>query len=121
MPFYDFWCVNCQRSETFYHKIQDRDERHIHCDRTMQRRITAPYIRPEIEPFVSPASGKIINSRVQRKEDMLREGAIELEPGLREHVEKRRLELIEKDIQVCEANVDQTVSELHAAGLISGD
>ena len=121
MPYYDFHCPACQTRQAFYHKIEDRDAAHPHCAGTMQRIISAPFIRAEIAPFISPASGKVINSRVQRKEDMLREGAIDNEPGMREHIESVRLSHVEKNIRACEASIDQTVSDLQASGHINGD
>lgn len=94
---------------------------HPHCSNPMQRIISAPFIRAEIDSFVSPASGKVINSRAQRREDMLQTGSIDNEPGMREHVEANRLGHIEKNIRACEASIDQTVSDLQASGHINGD
>ena len=121
MPYYEFLCTKCNRIEPHYHKIDERDAVHPHCDQPMQRIISKPFIRPEIQPFVSPASGKVINSRAQRRDDMARTGSIDNEPGMREHIEQVRQSHVEKNIRACEASIDQTVSELHASGHINGD
>lgn len=87
----------------------------------MRRVISAPAIKFDIPAYVSPASGKLISSRVQRKEDLLREGCIENEPGLREHIAQRAVYEKEKAFQPIADAIDQSVSELHACGHIPGD
>lgn len=75
-------------------------------------------VRSEIAPYESPVTGKPITSRRERREDLLRSGSIEWEPGLREHVAKRKADLFEADLRHAEQKVDETVRDLHASGRI---
>jgi hypothetical protein len=84
----------------------------------MTRVLEAPYVRPEIQSYVSPASGRLISSREQRRDDLRRSGCIEWEPGLREQAEKNRLAGIEANFRTVDASIDKTVAEMHAANLI---
>lgn len=118
MPFYDFRCPSCGHKEAHFRKIEQRDILPYHCAETMERVISAPAIRPDIQAYVSPASGKVVNSREQRREDLKREGCIENEPGLKEYIKSRALSEQEKIMAPVSATIDQTVSEMHAAGLI---
>ena len=81
MPFYDFRCNVCGNTLPVFRKVDQRNIEEYHCAEAMTRVISAPSLRPEIAPYVSPASGKLISSRVQRNEDLKREGCIENEPG----------------------------------------
>lgn len=84
----------------------------------MQRIITAPMVQVDIPAYVSPASGQWINSRAQRREDLRREGCIENEPGLKEHIAQVASDKREALAKTLDATVDRTVSEMHASGLI---
>jgi hypothetical protein len=118
MPFYDYQCKVCANKVPHYRKIADRDDFPAHCDMPMLRVISAPTVQVDIPAYISPASGKWINSRAQRKEDLKREGCIEMEPGLREHIAANSAAEKEKVAQIFDATVDRTVSEMHASGLI---
>jgi hypothetical protein len=78
--------------------------------------LDAPFVRPEIPAYVSPASGKVISSRHQRKEDLARTGHMEWEPGMRPHIEKNRQAAIQKDVDKVCAGVDTLVRDLHTSG-----
>ena len=82
----------------------------------MVRQIVAPSVKPDIEPYISPATGKIVNSRNQRKNDLKASGAIEWEPGLKEQIERRRQDLIRDDEKKLDSAVDNVVRELNACG-----
>ena len=118
MPFYDYQCIVCANKVPHYRKIADRDDFPSHCDTPMKRVLTAPVFQVDIPAYVSPASGKVINSRAQRREDLLREGCLENEPGLKEHIEQNAADAREKIAKTLDATVDRTVSEMHASGLI---
>lgn len=118
MPFYDFRCNVCGDKMPLFRKIPQRDIEAYHCDEAMTRVISAPAIQVDIPAYVSPASGKWINSRAQRKEDLLREGCVENEPGLKEYVASRAEAEKEKSLAVLDRAIDETASALHAANKI---
>lgn len=121
MPYYDYRCLVCRKLEPHYQKIADRDLPQSHCGLDMRREISAPALLPDIASYISPASGKRIDSRAQRREDMLREGCIPNEPGLKEHIAQRAA--YEQDIAYNQTvkTIDETVTALQAAGHIQGD
>jgi hypothetical protein len=118
MPFYDYQCILCTNKVPHYRKIADRDDFPSHCDTPMRRVISAPMLQVDIQAYVSPASGKWIDSRAARREDLKREGCIADEPGLREHIAGIQASEKEKIAKTLDATVDRTVSEMHASGLI---
>lgn len=118
MPFYDFRCIVCGETMPHYRKIADRDDPEEHCGHQMTRIISAPALRLEIPAYVSPASGKWINSRAQRREDLKREDCIEYEPGLKEHIAKVKIERQQEIFKGVEKTIDETVSSMHASNLI---
>lgn len=73
---------------------------------------------PEIPAYLSPASGKMITSRRERREDLIRTGNIPWEPGIKEQIERRRQDLIKADEALVDRRVDETVGALHASGVI---
>jgi putative FmdB family regulatory protein len=119
MPLYTYTC-QCGSRDTVFAKIVSRDDPREcpQCNRYMTRILEAPYVRPEIQPYISPASGRVINSRDQRRDDLRRSGCIEWEPGIREEAEKNRVAGIEANFRTVDASIDKTVAEMHAANLI---
>jgi hypothetical protein len=75
-------------------------------------------VQVDIPAYVSPASGKWINSRAERREDLRREGCIENEPGLKEHISQVAADKREALAKTLDVTVDRTVAEMHASGLI---
>ena len=118
MPYYDYKCGQCGTLEAQYRKIEDRDAAPIHCRAPMTRIISAPAIQVDIPAYVSPASGKVINSRAQRKEDLLREGCVENEPGLKEHIAATSLYEQEKAFRPVSAAIDKEVTAMVASGVL---
>jgi hypothetical protein len=78
-----------------------------------------PLLRPEIQPYESPAfPGKLVTSRAERREDLKRAGCIAWEPGIKEHIAQRRKDKFESDLVKMEQKVDETVRDLNASGRI---
>ena len=118
MPYYDFKCHSCGKVSAQFRKINDRDSPPYCCGFRAVRQISAPSIRPEIPAYVSPASGKVINSRAQQREDLLRENCTINEPGLKRDIERRSAELKERDLVKIDASVDRMTAEMSASNLI---
>lgn len=121
MPIYEYSCVECGVRLSEYRKVDRRDEPPSHCDAVTFRVMSKPWVRGDLEPFVSPASGKLINSRVQRDEDLARTGSFMNEPGVRQEIARTNEALRERDFVPMAASVDQTVRDFVSAGLVSGD
>jgi putative FmdB family regulatory protein len=118
MPFYEYHCNECGQTFDAFRKMEQRAIPEYHCAKEATRIISRATIRGEIEPYISPASGRLISSRYQRDEDLRREGAILNEPGLKQDIERRAVELREKTFEPIDKTIDDTVSAMHAANLI---
>lgn len=118
MPYYEFLCEACGAREDHFRKIEQRTIPVYHCAREMIRLISKPSVVPEIAAYVSPASGRMISSRAQRRDDLAREGCILMEPGLKEHIASRRAAAHEATFKPIDQSIDKTVSDLHASGLV---
>lgn len=74
----------------------------------------APRVFGDIEPFISPATGQIVQGKRGRREDMLRTGCREwegLESEQRHHAKKQEVADAEVDAQIEEA-VERAANEL---------
>lgn len=74
MPIYDVLCPHCGNRDTMFRHVDERDDTPECCGASMERVISAPMIRPDIQPYQSPIDGRTINSRKQRMEDLKRSG-----------------------------------------------
>lgn len=85
MPIYRLRCPTCEAETEIFRTVAKMDEDLPECcGGTMQRRIFAPYVVADIQPYqamgVDVASGKapIINSRSEHREYLRRNGYVEL-------------------------------------------
>lgn len=117
MPLYSAVCRHGHR-QVFYAKIADRDDLRPcdSCSSPLTRVIDAPYVKPDIAPYQSPVTGEWVNSRAQRKEDLLRSGSLEWDPGLKQDITRRRQELFEQSLAPMEKTIEDTARDLVASG-----
>lgn len=78
MPIYVMGCA-CGHEEEIYRAIAKmNDELPEHCGTTMKRRIVAPMVAADIQPYQSMCDGSMITSRSQHREHLRRHGVIEI-------------------------------------------
>lgn len=118
MPTYQIKCKACEKQDTIYRKVEQRDDLPLcsACKSEVQRIITLPMIAPDISPFQSPNGNYTINSRAQWKEDLARSNAFAWEPGIEKDIARRKAENQEKAFEPIAKAVDQIVTELNVAG-----
>lgn len=118
MPLYDVECKSCGERDTVFRKIDERDNLpRCACSGELFRVISAPMLNAVmLEPFVSPGTGEIIDSRTKYKEDLRRSGAIPWEPGLKEEIARNKAHEQEKAFAPIAAKVDEYVASAVAAG-----
>lgn len=117
MPIYATLCRSCEVSGTVFRAIADRDNLDpCSCGGELYRVLTPTYLAVEIEPYISPASGKLISSREQRKEEMTRLGFITHEPGIEKDIANNRKRAQEEALKPIHETVDQIVTSLNTAG-----
>jgi len=71
MPLYDAMCQTCGKVLEYYQSAANCHDTPMCCGQKSQKAIlTAPFGIVDIPAYVSPTSGKWINSRRERNEDM---------------------------------------------------
>lgn len=99
MPIYTLGC-KCGHTEDIYRSIKAmNDDLPEHCGVTMQRRIVAPMVAADIQPYKSMVTGEMITSRSQHRshlkqhslievgnEKMKAPGPLKTPPGLKETI-----------------------------------
>lgn len=117
MPIYATKCPECGFAGVIFRKVDERDtDLSEHCGGKVQRVISAPFLRPDITPYVSPNGNYMVHSRAEQTEDLKKSNAILWEPGLDEQIKQNRVSRQEEAFKPLAAAVDETVSQLVAAG-----
>lgn len=113
MPVYEYRCAGGHRFERFlklesYKEPQSCSE----CGQIAEKLISAPFIRPDITPFRSPIDDRWIDSRAQRREDMLRNGCVEWDADRTQEQSTRRRQADEQLEGAMEETFDAELSKL---------
>jgi hypothetical protein len=108
MPIYEAVCMKCGDYHEYVATIANCLDTPICCDTKTEKRIlSSPMGIVDIPAYESPATGKWITSRSERREDLKRSGCREWE-GIateRQESEKRK----EEDAKKADAALDHTV------------
>lgn len=76
VPIYESLCGKCGRPHEYYATAANCYDTPTCCgERTTKMILTPPFGQVDIPAYVSPVTGRLINSRTQRKEDLLRTGS----------------------------------------------
>lgn len=119
MPMYDIRCEVCGDGKTIFRRIAEYNNLpQCLCGGKMARQISAPAVQVDLTPFVSPATGRVINSKAALREDLSRSGCFLPEPGIDRDVKRWGEESREKAFKPIEKGVDSVVSQLVATGKI---
>ena len=72
MPIYEAHCQKCGRYQDYYQTVSNCHDTPMCCaDKTSKVIRSAPMAIVDIPAYVSPVTGKLINSRKQRHEDLV--------------------------------------------------
>lgn len=74
MPFYMYHCSRCDKVEDAYRHISERHNGPECCHQQMSMVIVAPQVAPDLPGYESPVTGKWIEGRSARREDLRRTG-----------------------------------------------
>lgn len=78
MPIYALGC-QCGHTEDVYRSIADMDrDLPTHCGETMTRRVVAPMVSADIQPYQSMVTGEMITSRSQHRSHLKQHKLIEV-------------------------------------------
>jgi hypothetical protein len=79
MPIYLMGCNECGHEEDLYRSVAKMDEDlPVCCGVTMQRKIVAPMIAVDIQPYRSQIDGSMITSRSQHRAHLKQHSCIEI-------------------------------------------
>lgn len=111
MPTYEYKCASGHWFDRYLRLSEYDTPQTCECGQPAQRQISAAMISVDIPAYQSPIDGRWINSRVQRREDLRRNGCVEYEPSLKDHMHRRH----EQEDAALEAKMEETIeSEIHS-------
>jgi putative FmdB family regulatory protein len=117
MPLYQLKCPSCGNTFDVFRSIAERDNLPTcSCSAVVQRVISAPAVRGDIESYISPATGRVVSGRKERREDLRSSNHIEWEPGIEKDVARNRQHQIEKSYKELDQTVDSVVAALNTTG-----
>ena len=116
MPRYNIRC-ECGLADTIFRKIAEMDSLPVcACGKLFERALSAPMVISEFQPYQSPVTGKWIDSKTKRNEDLRVSGSYIYEPGVEKDVLRKREEVQEKAFEPVAAGVDAAVRQLVNSG-----
>ena len=119
MPIYEAQCKQCGQVEDYYQTASNCHKTPWCCGEAMTKVIlTAPFGVVDIPAYKSPVSGKWINSRRERAEDLKQTGSRPWEGMEQEQKEADRLKAYteaEQDKKL-EKTIESTIRQLPEAG-----
>lgn len=88
MPFYSYHCKRCDAMQDGYRHVSARHDSPDCCGEKTQLVIVPPAVQPDIPGYESPVTGKWVDGRSARREDLRRTGCRPYEPGEREYAQR---------------------------------
>ena len=114
MPIYEAYCSKCHEVAEYVSTVANCRITPTCCGESMQKVIlSAPSAIVDIPAYVSPVSGKLINSRTQRNEDLKRTGSRPWEGLEQEKKEAARQKAYQEQKE--DAKLEKAISETYYA------
>lgn len=103
MPYYDIQCKTCGSVDTVFRKIAEYDDLPECCGAKMSRKVCAPNVIADIQPYRSMIDGRMIESRVEHRKHLKEHGCTEVGTDTMERktdhfAQKKRGDEIRKEI-----------------------
>ena len=96
MPIYAVHCNQCGKDTDIYRTVAEYDNLPECCGQRMERRICAPRVIADIDPYISQIDGSLITSRSKHREHLQAHGCVEVG---NEKMEPRKTSWIEEKAQ----------------------
>jgi putative FmdB family regulatory protein len=113
MPVYEYRCNGkCGKKFDRFLKLADYLEPQSCCGLIAQKVVSKPAVFGDLPGYESPATGKWVEGRHARNEDLKRSGCVPFEAGMREDNRRKREADQQKDEQRLEAAIEQVAGEL---------
>ncbi|HCE07466.1 MAG TPA: hypothetical protein DEQ40_02475 [Oxalobacteraceae bacterium] len=97
MPMYSFHCSRCDKIKDGYRHVSERHNGPECCHQMMTMVIVPPAVAPDLPGYASPVTGKWIEGRSARREDLRRTGCRPYEDGEREEYNRQAAYAEKKD------------------------
>ena len=78
MPIYAVHCNQCGKDDDIYRTVAKYDDLPECCGQRMERRICAPQVIADIDPYISQIDGSLITSRSQHRDHLRNHGCTEV-------------------------------------------
>jgi hypothetical protein len=78
MPIYKVGCDTCGDTRDIFRSLKEYDDLPMCCGASMHRRVCAPAVIADIQPYRSMATGEFIEGRRQHRDHLKRHGLIEI-------------------------------------------
>lgn len=75
MPVYSYGCPKCGNEVDAFRTVDTRHDGPVCCNEVMRLEIRPAYAQPDLPGYVSPTTGKWIDGRKARREDLKRSGS----------------------------------------------
>jgi hypothetical protein len=104
MPFYSYHCKRCDKVQDAYRHVSQRHDSPACCDEAMAICIVAPAVQPDVPGYESPVSGKWIEGKSARREDLRRSNCRPYEAGERDDARRSHVqEMKQQEAQTFES------------------
>jgi putative FmdB family regulatory protein len=114
MPVYEFRCAQGHRFDRFLKLANYSEPQVCACGQGCERLVSAPFVQPDIAPYRSPIDDRWIDSRSQKREDLVRNGCVEWDPGRVSEQQARRRQEGERLETALEQTFEAEVAQLPA-------
>lgn len=90
MPFYTYHCKRCDGVQDAYRNVSGRHDSPICCEAATNLCIVAPAVAADLPGYESPVTGKWVEGKSARREDLRRSGCRPYESPADERAEAQR-------------------------------
>jgi putative FmdB family regulatory protein len=103
MPIYQIKCKSCGKEDSVFRRIADYDDLPDCCGERMFRKVCAPHVIADIQPYQSMIDGSMITSRSEHRRHLKANGCTEvgnesMEPKQDHFAEKKRHDSLRREI-----------------------
>lgn len=117
MPLYRLKCQACGGESDIYRTVEQRNNLpSCSCGGGQERILTPLFIQTAFQEYISPATGKLISSRDQHREDLAASGCFIKEAGVAEEISRNRAARIEEGFAPLDKTIDEAVCALVSQG-----
>jgi putative FmdB family regulatory protein len=111
---YDYKCSVCKRGRSVFLKLADINSSVFcqHCGFSMNRQISAPFVRGDLPAYECPVTGRMIEGRRAHEENLKQTGCRIWEPGETAERARKRAEADAKLESAIEETADQFIAGL---------